>query len=214
MPPPTKQPAETRVGMPLLNAAAAHVKLRSPSLPLLHPRDPLALIVELAERCPDRRPAAAWPTGIVWSAAEGVLVSADIYLEKTLFDAFRPLNATVNAVRALCGVCRRPHRPLMGAVATRYAQVLAAVTAVSAEAIAKGVLNVPEEDEDESQREPMDWGAVAQGTGINFARESTALTLQRATERLAKPRVSPHCRAAAPHTRESRPFLASSPRPR
>jgi len=141
-------------------------KLRSPSLPLLHPRDPLALIVDLAERCPESRPAAAaWP-GIVWSAAEGVLVSADIYLEKTLFDAFRPLNATVNAV-------------------------LAAVTAVSTEAIAKGVLNVPEEDEDESQREPMDWTAVAQGAGLNFARDSTALTLQRATERVAKPRVSP-----------------------
>jgi len=74
-------------------------KLRSPSLPLLHPRDPLALIVDLAERCPESLPAAAaWPTNIVWSAAEGVIISADIYLEKTLFDAFRPLNATVNAV--------------------------------------------------------------------------------------------------------------------
>lgn len=68
-------------------------------------------------------------------------------------------------------------------------QVLAAVTALSTEAIAKGVLNVPEEDEDESEREAMDWTAVAQGTGLNFARESTALTLQRATERVAKPRV-------------------------
>ena len=56
-------------------------------------------------------------------------------------------------------------------------QVLAAVTALSTEAIAKGVLNVPEEDEDESQREAMDWTAVAQGTGLNFARESTALIL-------------------------------------
>jgi len=142
-------------------------KLRSPSLPLLHPRDPLALIVDLAERCPESLPAAAaWPTNIVWSAAEGVIISADIYLEKTLFDAFRPLNATVNAV-------------------------LAAVTALSTEAIAKGVLNVPEEDEDESQREAMDWTAVAQGTGLNFARESTALTLQRAAEKISKPRVSP-----------------------
>ena len=35
----------------------------------------------------------------------------------------------------------------------------------------------------------MDWTAVAQGTGLNFARESTALTLQRAAERVAKPRV-------------------------
>ena len=96
-------------------------------------------------------------------------------------------------------------------------QTLAAVTAVSTEAIAKGKLNAPEEDgEDES--EPMDWTAVAQGTGLNFARDSTALTLralprgtgarnaqgrvthmfvppgggsERATERLAKPRVSP-----------------------
>ena len=68
-------------------------------------------------------------------------------------------------------------------------QVLAAVTALSTEAIAKGVLNVPEEDEDESEREAMDWTAVAQGTGLNFARESTALTLQRAAERVAKPRV-------------------------
>ena len=32
----------------LLTAAP---KLRSPSLPLLHPRDPLAWIVDLAERC-------------------------------------------------------------------------------------------------------------------------------------------------------------------
>ena len=63
------------------------------------------------------------------------------------------------------------------------------MTALSTEAIAKGVLNVPEEDEDESEREAMDWTAVAQGTGLNFARESTALTLQRATERVAKPRV-------------------------
>ena len=63
------------------------------------------------------------------------------------------------------------------------------MTALSTEAIAKGVLNVPEEDEDESEREAMDWTAVAQGTGLNFARESTALTLQRAAERVAKPRV-------------------------
>ena len=56
-------------------------------------------------------------------------------------------------------------------------QTLAAVTAVSTEAIAKGKLNAPEEDgEDES--EPMDWTAVAQGTGLNFARDSTALTLR------------------------------------
>ena len=68
-------------------------------------------------------------------------------------------------------------------------QVLAAVTALSTEALAKGMLNPPDEDEDESQREAMDWMAVAQGTGLNFARESTALTLQRATEKLAKPRV-------------------------
>ena len=63
------------------------------------------------------------------------------------------------------------------------------MTALSTEALAKGMLNVPEEDEDESQREAMDWTAVVQGTGLNFARESTALTLQRATEKLAKPRV-------------------------
>jgi hypothetical protein len=163
-------------------------KLRSPSLPLLHPRDPLALIVDLAERCPESLPAAAaWPTNIAWSVAEGTLLSADIYLEKTLFDAFRPVNATVNAVRAAslgdAASCRPSHGspPLV--------QVLAAVTALSTEALAKGVLNVPEEDEDESQREAMDWTAVAQGTGLNFARESTALTLQRATEKLAKPRV-------------------------
>eukprot|EP00320_Phaeocystis_rex_P019942 CAMPEP_0119065492 /NCGR_PEP_ID=MMETSP1178-20130426/8304_1 /TAXON_ID=33656 /ORGANISM="unid sp, Strain CCMP2000" /LENGTH=159 /DNA_ID=CAMNT_0007047017 /DNA_START=21 /DNA_END=497 /DNA_ORIENTATION=+ len=153
--------------MPLLNAAAAHLKLRSPSLPLLHPRDPLAFVVDLADRCPDRRPsAAAWPTDIFFSAAECVVVSADVYLEKSLLDAFRPLNTTVNAV-------------------------LAAVTALSTEAIAKGVLNVPEEEEEEAQREPIDWTAVAQATGLNYARESTALTLQRAAERLAKPRVSP-----------------------
>lgn len=48
---------------------------------------------------------------------------------------------------------------------------------MSTEAIAKGKLNAPEEDgEDES--EPMDWTAVAQGTGLNFARDSTALTLR------------------------------------
>ena len=74
-------------------------------------------------------------------------------------------------------------------------QVLAAVTALSTEAIAKGVLNVPEEDEDESQREAMDWTAVAQGTGLNFARESTALTLQRAAEKISKPRVRHPCPA-------------------
>ena len=68
-------------------------------------------------------------------------------------------------------------------------QVLAAATALSTEALAKGMFNPPDEDEDESQREAMDWTAVAQGTGLNFARESTALTLQRATEKLAKPRV-------------------------
>ena len=79
-------------------------KLRSPSLPLLHPRDPLARIVDLAERCPESLPAAAaWPTHIAWSVAEGAALSADIYLEKTLFDAFRPVNATVNAVRAVIG---------------------------------------------------------------------------------------------------------------
>ena len=163
-------------------------KLRSPSLPLLHPRDPLARIVDLAERCPESLPAAAaWPTHIAWSVAEGAALSADIYLEKTLFDAFRPVNATVNAVRAVslgdAASCRPSHGspPLV--------QVLAAVTALSTEALAKGMLNVPEEDEDESQREAMDWTAVAQGTGLNFARESTALTLQRATEKLAKPRV-------------------------
>ena len=90
-------------------------KLRSPSLPLLHPRDPLALIVDLAERCPESLPAAAaWPTNIVWSAAEGVIISADIYLEKTLFDAFRPLNATVNAVRPVRPVPPSPSGPLTG----------------------------------------------------------------------------------------------------
>ena len=91
-------------------------KLRSPSLPLLHPRDPLALIVDLAERCPESLPAAAaWPTNIVWSAAESVIISADIYLEKTLFDAFRPKNATVNAVRpARRTVPPSPAGPLTG----------------------------------------------------------------------------------------------------
>ena len=90
-------------------------KLRSPSLPLLHPRDPLALIVDLAERCPESLPAAAaWPTNIVWSAAEGVIISADIYLEKTLFDAFRPLNATVNAVRPVRPVPPSPVGSLTG----------------------------------------------------------------------------------------------------
>ena len=90
-------------------------KLRSPSLPLLHPRDPLALIVDLAERCPESLPAAAaWPTNIVWSAAEGIIISADIYLEKTLFDAFRPKNATVNAVRPARRVPPSPAGPLTG----------------------------------------------------------------------------------------------------
>ena len=90
-------------------------KLRSPSLPLLHPRDPLARIVDLAERCPESLPAAAaWPTHIAWSVAEGAALSADIYLEKTLFDAFRPVNATVNAVRAASWVTPPPAGPLTG----------------------------------------------------------------------------------------------------
>ena len=90
-------------------------KLRSPSLPLLHPRDPLARIVDLAERCPESLPAAAaWPTHIAWSVAEGAALSADIYLEKTLFDAFRPVNATVNAVRAVSWVTPPPAGPLTG----------------------------------------------------------------------------------------------------
>ena len=89
--------------------------LRSPSLPLLHPRDPLARIVDLAERCPESLPAAAaWPTHIAWSVAEGAALSADIYLEKTLFDAFRPVNATVNAVRAVSWVMPPPAGPLTG----------------------------------------------------------------------------------------------------
>ena len=90
------------------------------------------------------------------------------------------------------------------------------MTALSTEAIAKGVLNVPEEDEDESEREAMDWTAVAQGTGLNFARESTALTLQRATERVAKPRVRRPLPRPAERPRllgEKLPVLARPPRP-
>ena len=71
--------------------------------------------LDLAERCPESLPAAAaWPTNIVWSAAEGVIISADIYLEKTLFDAFRPLNATVNAVRPVRPVPPSPVGSLTG----------------------------------------------------------------------------------------------------
>ena len=85
-------------------------------------------------------------------------------------------------------------------------QVLAAVTAVSAEAIAKGKLNVPEDDEDEAAREDMDWTAVAQGTGLNFTRDSLALTVQVAAHRPLRPPVpcapgrSPTPSAPSPHS--------------
>ena len=106
--PPSRALPARAMAPPMLTAP----KLRSPSLPLLHPRDPLALI---AERCPESLPAAAaWPTNIVWSVAEGAALSADIYLEKTLFDAFRPVNATVNAVRAVSWVTPPPAGPLTG----------------------------------------------------------------------------------------------------
>ena len=79
----------------------AQPKLRSPSLPLLHPRDPLAIVAaQFEQRRPERLPAAAGrvagPAAIFWSAAES---AADVHVEKSLFDAFTPMNAAINVVR-------------------------------------------------------------------------------------------------------------------
>ena len=77
------------------------LKLRSPSLPLLPAGDSLAAFALHAERS-ELAGAALLPAAasgvcatIAWSVAE----AADIYVEKTLFDAFTPVNATINAVR-------------------------------------------------------------------------------------------------------------------
>ena len=86
---------------------AISLKLRSPSLPLLPAGDSLAAFALHAERS-ELAGAALLPAAtsacatIAWSVAE----AADIYVEKTLFDAFTPVNATINAVRGR----RRVHR--------------------------------------------------------------------------------------------------------
>lgn len=73
-----------------------------------------------------------------------------------------------------------------------HAQVLAVVTAASTEALGKGVFDPPADDDDDaSPFDAMDWTAVAQGTGLNFLRDTSANVLQRVSEKVAKPVVSP-----------------------
>jgi hypothetical protein len=163
---------------------AVNTFLPSPSLPLLPPRSSLAAFAaDYAARSPDL--SSSKPTDwarVVWSVAEDVChmpriekptdkIKGDgIHMEKTLFDALLPFNATISTL-------------------------LAFLTAAAAELQRSGKINdlVAAAEEEEENREaslPWEWDRVGHDTTVNMTKDVLGQTLTRFVEITAKPRLS------------------------
>ena len=179
--------------------SALQVRLRSPQRPLIEPRSSLlAVVAESANDAPPRDSVLPLVRSAAYVIARSAAEPPALYCEKSLFDAFKPLNASLSVVRArrtrhVPVTPRHQRRPARA----RAAQVCAALPALATEATRAGVLPASNFGGDEPSAgpapdpEPMDWLLVAQQSVLNFARDTGGSTLQRGAEKLAKPRLRP-----------------------
>ena len=205
-------------------AAAAFPLPRSVSKPLLDPRDSLSLFAAdyAARTCVASVTVdpISWRTALK-SVAEAVRSAPKIekpgdkgdgiYVERTLMDAFLPLNATISVVRRPpTAFASEPsiHTKLQGfskpfvltsssSASRGCAQALAFVTASANELTRSNKITdlvnylVGEEEDDGSGEKPppslpWEWDRVGHDTCANLARDCGAQTLARCLERRAK----------------------------
>jgi len=146
--------------------------LPSPKLPLLDHRHTLALAADRALTCAPRRSAPVEARCLAGFVAASVAESrvaikdVEIYVEKWLFDSFRPINFTLSTASAL-GLA-------VVSEAQRTGWIPADVSAT----------------DDPPDPEPMDWWQVGSNSALALARDVGGATTQRAAEKLAKPRLA------------------------